>query len=498
MLMDPILLPIVAASVFVWLFCMQHADRRMGLTMPAKPYVNLAVVLGGPVVWALIMFARKMLEVPSELAPPLQTLADWLGVGTRRADDGVGEISVELVRSDGKPPSGRFSGPVKQAEAMLIARRVIHRALLLRASDVLLDPKEENNYQIRYRVDGLLRTPEWLDPELALAVVNCFKILSDMDIAERRRPQDGAFLARQDTAEMKCRAATAGTVYGEKLAIRVLNSAVELLPLADLGADAEQLRRINRFTNRSHGMMVVCGPTGSGKSTTLYATLGVLAGSGRNIITIEEPVEYTLPYASQTSINPKAGITFATQLRHVLRQAPDVILIGEIRDDETARIALQASETGHLVFSTLHANDAVSGLIRLVDLGIEPFLVGAGLSFLTAQRLVRILCKHCRTPAYVTPRLAGAMRNRQLDGQRIYQPVGCEECGQTGYRGRVGIFQMVDMSKELSELITRRPPFSELTDLARKQGMTSMRQDGMAKVLDGITSVDEVLRVTVE
>jgi type IV pilus assembly protein PilB len=498
MLMEPLRLAAVAGFVLLWLYCIQHADRRLRASPVAQPWINLGVTLGGPPVWALLMFTRKLLELKGDVPQPLAVLADWLGVRTvtMRSEDSA--ISVELFRSDGKPPSGRIGGPVRQAEAFRIARRIIHRALLLRAADVLMDPKAEDTYQVRYRVDGLLRPPEPLDPELALAVVNCFKILSDMDIAERRRAQDGSFLAVQGDIQIKLRMATASTVYGEKAAIRVLNSARDLLPLTAIGLPAEYLQRTRRFLTRSHGMLIVCGPTGSGKSTTLYATLGSLAEVGRNIVTIEDPVEYTLPFASQTSINPKANITFASQMRHVLRQAPDVILVGEIRDEETARIALQASETGHLVFSTLHANDVLAGLIRLIDLGIEPFLVGAGLTSLLAQRLVRVLCPSCRQRAHITPRLASAAANRNLSLENVFQPMGCDDCANTGYKGRIGIFQMMDLSKEMAELLTRRPPVSEMARLARSQGLTTMRQDGMAKVVDGITSVDEVLRVTVD
>lgn len=498
-LLDPIRLVILVGVVFFWLYCVQHVDRHMRSNQAARSWINLAVLLGGPPVWILAIFTRKILQSERSLSPSLSKLAYLLGIGSGSQGFESNELLVELLRSDGRPLSARFgSEPVKQAEAMTIARRIVHRALLHKASDILLDPKAQDAYEMRYRVDGIFRKPEQLDPELALAVVNCFKILSGMDISERRRSQDGACLARNGEIEHHLRTATASTVYGEKVAIRVLSSAADLLPVEQIGLPSEYLQQLKRFLARSHGMMVTCGPTGSGKTTTLYATLGALANAGRNIITIEDPVEYTLPFASQTGINPKAGITFATQLRHVLRQAPDVILVGEIRDAETARIALQSAETGHLVFSTLHANDAVSGLIRLVDLGIEPYLVGAGLNGLLAQRLVRKICQHCCKPARISPRLAAAAASRRINVDNVLQAVGCPDCGDTGYKGRMGIFQMLEVTNQISEALIKRPALSELTALARSQGMTTMRQDGFAKVLEGKTTIDEILRVTVD
>jgi len=498
MLMEPVLLVVALVAIFLWLYCAQRTDRRLKPPEEAKPWVNLAVLVGGPIVWILIHVIRKILQTESRLPGPLFKLAYWLGVQKGLPGRQGPEPTVELLRSNGRPLSLRKGKGGQQVEAMETARRIIHRALLLRAADILLDPKPESTYQIRFRVDGLLRKPEWLDPELALGVVNCFKILSDMDIAERRRPQDGSFIARKAEREYNLRTATSGTVYGEKMAIRVLNSTADLLTLQQLGLPQDYMQRVHAFLKRSHGMMIVCGATGSGKTTTLYAALAALAEGGRNLITIEDPVEYTLPFASQTGINPKADITFATQLRHVLRQAPDVILVGEIRDADTARIALQASETGHLVFSTLHANDAVSGLIRLVDLGIEPYLVGSGLNCLLSQRLVRVLCPACAQPAHISPRLAGAASNRNIDLENVRQPVGCAECDDTGYRGRMGIFQMMDVSKEISSMLMKRPALVELMAMAKTQGLTTLRQRGMALVLNGKTSMDEVLRVTVE
>jgi len=414
----------------------------------------------------------------------------------RRYDEGV--IAI-LASADGQVATTQ-SGLFRQhgeAMALTLARQMIDWAVDQRASDILVDPKADQSYELRYRVDGLLREPQRIEHETALATLNCFKILAAINIAERRRPQDGSLLAYYNDREIKLRVATAGTVYGEKMVIRVLDAAVGLFRLDQLGLSQPLMDLLRRQIHRPHGMFLICGPTGSGKSTTLYAAISELGGTGRNIITIEDPIEYALPIASQTAVNPKADITFANQLRHVLRQSPDVIMVGEIRDAETARIALQASETGHLVFSTLHSNDAITGLIRLIELGIEPHMISASVSCLMSQWLVRRLCGKCREHASPSSRLRREAENRRIPLGKVYEPVGCPECNETGFRGREGIFEMLEMSPALGERLATRPTMNGLLEVARAGGMTTMLQDGIAKVLNGTTSVSEVVRVTV-
>ncbi|UCD29177.1 MAG: type II/IV secretion system protein, partial [Planctomycetota bacterium] len=426
-LMDPIRLLVLMVVVFLWLHCAEHADRRIKLPKVPKSYTNLAVLFGGPLGWFVLRFIQADLHTMEGQARFFNKIAQRLGFKVAIKDIGGGpkEISVVLCTSDGNPIDRGMEGRLKDSNALTLARQIVEWAIDLRASDILMDPKADNTYNLRFRVDGLLRDPEWIDPDLALATLNCFKILSKVDIAERRRAQDGALLAYYEDREIMLRVATAGTLYGEKIAIRVLDSASALVDLDHTGMSEVQLDQLRGYLNRPHGMILVCGPTGSGKTTTLYAALGEIGDTGRNIVTVEEPIEYPVSFASQTEINPKANITFAGQLRHILRQTPDVIMVGEIRDAETARIALQSCETGHLVFSTLHANDALTGLIRLVDLGIEPYLIGAGLACIMSQRLVRILCKSCRKRAEISKRLARVAATRGIVLDHVYAPGKC-------------------------------------------------------------------------
>ncbi len=499
MLVSPVVFPLLVGLVFLWLHCMVVVGRQLAPTGRSQPYYNLLAMLAGPVTWAVLWISGHGSGRPTDFRGRIRALAARLGgwpVPNRRYD---AELVTVLAGPDGKRveshASGRSSG--QEAVALTLARQMVDWAVRLRASDILLDPRSDQTYQLRYRVDGLLRETERIERDTALAVLNCFKIIAGMDIAERRRAQDGSLLACHDDREIKLRVATAGTVYGEKIAIRVLDSATGLLGLDQLGLSHRNMELLWQQIRRPHGMVLVCGPTGSGKSTTLYAAINELADSGRNIITIEDPIEYTLMIASQTEINTKAGITFAGQLRHVLRQSPDVIFVGEIRDAETARIALQASETGHLVFSTLHSNDAVTGLIRLIELGIEPHLIAASVACVLSQRLVRKLCPKCRRRAFISDRLSREAAARKIPLDHVYEPAGCPECDNTGYRGREGIFEFLPMSAEIDEQMRSRPTLHGLQALAKSGGMITMRHDGVAKVLNGTTSMAEVMRVTV-
>jgi type II secretory ATPase GspE/PulE/Tfp pilus assembly ATPase PilB-like protein len=499
MLMSPLVFPLLVGLVFLWLQCMVVVARQLASPGKSRPYHNLLALLTGPAAWAILCFGGRGSAQPAGLRGRIRDLAARLGgwqVFNRRYDT---ELVTVLAQPNGtrveSQPGGRHRR--QEAVAITLARQMVDWAVGLRASDILLDPRSDQSYQLRFRVDGLLRETERIERETALAVVNCFKIIAGIDIAERRRAQDGSLLAYHGDREIKLRLATAGTVYGEKIAIRVLDSATGLLGLDQLGLSCRNMDLLRQQIRRPHGMVLVCGPTGSGKSTTLYAAINELTGSGRNIITIEDPIEYTLLNASQTEINTKAGITFASQLRHVLRQSPDVILVGEIRDAETAHMALQASETGHLVFSTLHSNDAVTGLIRLIELGIEPHLIAASVACLLSQRLVRRLCPNCRRRAFISDRLNREAAARRIFLDNVYEPAGCAECDNAGYRGREGIFEFLPMSAEIDEQLRSRPTLHGLQALAKANGMITLRQDGVAKVLNGTTSMAEVIRVTV-
>jgi type II secretory ATPase GspE/PulE/Tfp pilus assembly ATPase PilB-like protein len=497
LLIQPVWFAVLAGWVFLWLHCVTSMDRHFRSSGKARPYLNLAVLLTGPFGWLAWWTVSHRLYTTAGWQSGLVVLARHLGWGkrARRYDE---DLVTVLAHSDGRPIGEDVSLSRGRGEAMALtlARQMIDWAVKLRASDLFLDPKPDQSYELRYRVDGLLRSPERVEKETALATINCLKVIADMNIAERRRAQDGSLLAFYDDREIKLRVATAGTVYGEKMVIRVLDAAVGLFRLDQLGLSPKHMGVLRQQIHRPYGMILACGPTGSGKSTTLYAAISELGGSGRNIITIEDPIEYTLPIASQTAVNVKAGISFATQLRHVLRQSPDVIMIGEIRDAETARIALQASETGHLVFSTLHSNDAITGLIRLIELGIEPHLIATSVACVLSQRLVRKLCPRCRSKAVLSERLRREATNRRIPLDQVYEPSGCAACDRTGYVGREAVFEILEMTPEMGEKLAARPSAAGLREIARAHGVTSLRQDAVAKLLNGTTSMAEVIRVT--
>ncbi|NLE57144.1 MAG: type II/IV secretion system protein [Planctomycetes bacterium] len=497
-LISPFWLAVLFGLVYLWLHCVASLSKRLTPQGKSEPYLNLLIILTGPLAWIGWWGGKRRMHTKDGWKGLVSSVKAFVRRrwGSRRYDENV--ITI-LAGADGTVATSlsRRSGHHNEAMALTLARQMIDWAVDLRASDIFMDPKQEQAYELRYRVDGLLREPQRIERETALATLNCFKILAEMNIAERRRAQDGSLLAYYNDREIKLRVATAGTVYGEKIVIRVLDAAVGLFRLDQLGLSHPEMSLLRRQIHRPHGMLLICGPTGSGKSTTLYAAINELGSTGRNIITIEDPIEYALPIASQTAVNPKADITFASQLRHVLRQSPDVIMVGEIRDAETARIALQASETGHLVFSTLHSNDAVTGLIRLVELGIEPHTISASVNCLMSQRLVRRLCTQCRERASVSGRLRREAEARRIPLGNVHEPVGCPACEGTGYKGREGIFEILEMSPAIGEQLASRPTMNALFEVARAGGMISIRQDGIAKVLNGTTSVAEVVRVTV-
>jgi type IV pilus assembly protein PilB len=337
---------------------------------------------------------------------------------------------------------------------------------------------------------------------LTAGVTTRLKVLSRLDIAERRKPQDGRITlnARAAGRLLDIRVATLPTVEGEAVTMRLLDKSRDVPTLASLGLVPEMHEQLARIASRPTGALLVTGPTGSGKSTTLYATLGEISRPQINIITVEDPVEYRLPGINQVQINPRAGLTFATALRSILRSDPDVVMVGEIRDGETARISIEAALTGHLVLSTMHTNDAPSAITRLNEMGVEPFITGAAVSAVLAQRLARKLCVHCRESYEPTAEEIAALRVDEevagrLEGATFHRRKGCPRCGQTGYRGRIGVFQLLEMSERLEQLASERAPREELEREARSEGMRSMWDDGIQKVLGGVTSVEELARV---
>ena len=377
---------------------------------------------------------------------------------------------------------------------------VIKNAIKSRASDIHIEPSE-GDIVVRHRLDGLLREvmdlPKWVHEGLVARI----KIMSGMDIAEKRLPQDGRIRASAgDGQEIDLRVSTLRTIFGEKVVLRVLDHRKGVPPLEDLGLSAAALEQIRVFLRHQHGMILVVGPTGSGKTTTLCSALAAVRSERTNIVTIEDPVEYQIPGVNQTQINAKINLTFASALRSILRQDPDVVLVGEIRDEETARIAMQAAQTGHLVLSTLHTDDAPSCVTRLTDIGIEPYVSASALIGVIAQRLVRRLCSDCRRPYTPESETLRAMSVTEAEAATMtfYRAVGCNQCSQTGYRGRVGIYEIMPVTDELRRQIALKGSEALLRDAALAAGMLSLGEDGLQKVKVGVTTPEELLRVVTE
>jgi type IV pilus assembly protein PilB len=372
---------------------------------------------------------------------------------------------------------------------------IISTALRERASDIHLVPFE-GELQLRYRIDGLLQEKPPPPKQLHAALVSRVKIMADMNIAERFMPQDGHIQIHHRGARVDIRVGTMPTIYGESMVMRLLEKNSKLLSAQELGLDAERASLLSRLVEKPHGLFLTTGPTGSGKTTTLYSILSGIYAPEKKILTIEDPVEYELAGVAQIPVRPGRGFTFATGLRAILRQDPDVIMVGEIRDSETAEIAIRAALTGHQVFSTLHTNDSAGAVTRLLDMGIEAFLISSSLEGVLAQRLVRRICTHCReeSPVAATTReKLAAFGARDIQG-KFFQGKGCEECRGTGYRGRVGIFELLALNAELRELILQRRSSAEIKNAAVRS-MTTMHQDAFAKAAAGVTTLDEIIRV---
>jgi general secretion pathway protein E len=384
-----------------------------------------------------------------------------------------------------------------EAPIIKLVNHIISQSLKARASDIHIEPYQ-HSFTVRYRVDGilydLLTPPKWIQP----ALISRIKVMAKMNIAEKRLPQDGRFEVKVGDQNIDLRVSTIPTAFGERVVLRLLNKSGSLLELKDLGFNPARLKLIKQLVASPNGIILLTGPTGSGKTTTLYAILQTINKPNINIITIEDPVEYQIKGISQIQVNPKIDLTFARGLRSIVRQDPDVILIGEIRDQETAGIAVQSALTGHLVFSTLHTNDSASAITRLVDMGVEPFLISSSVLAVAAQRLVRVLCDNCKKtyqPSTIYLKSIGVSPEHFNESQ-IYKAVGCEKCITTGYKGRLGIFEIMVLNEHLKGLILETFDSNRIKNEAVKQKMITLRQDGLEKVFDGTTTMEEVLRVT--
>jgi len=419
-----------------------------------------------------------------------------LGVGADTIDT-LGEEGGFQVVDDRAEEDTDLDGAAEDASIIRFVNQVLRDAIELRASDIHLEPFEDE-LRIRYRIDGVLQdvpVPAQIK-RFQPAIVSRVKILSHLNIAEKRLPQDGRIKIRIEDAEVDIRVSVIPMLHGEAVVMRLLRQNSTLRGMAQLGMDQRELDGFRRVLQMPHGIILVTGPTGSGKTSTLYTALNEINDAERKIITIEDPVEYQLRGVNQIQVSEKAGLTFARGLRSILRHDPDVVLIGEIRDQETAQIAVQASLTGHLVFSTLHTNDAPGALTRLVDMGVEPYLVASSLEAVLAQRLVRVLCVHCKQEDHSPAALAFKTQVGIAEDTTIYRSVGCRECRQTGFTGRQAIFEWMHSNNEIRQLILKNASSDLLRDAARREGMRTLAEDGWRLVGLGITTVEEVLSVT--
>jgi type IV pilus assembly protein PilB len=414
-----------------------------------------------------------------------------------RAEGELEDLTQDLTADEEVADLSGFTEVSDEAPVVRFVNLLISQAISDRASDIHIEPTERD-LRVRYRIDGVLKDAHHSPKNIQNGVVSRLKIMADMNIAERRVPQDGRLSINHQGRRIDLRVATLPTVWGEKVVARILDNSNTQMALQDLGFSEGNFKRFEESYSKPYGMILATGPTGSGKSTTLYATLNQLNRPDVNVITVEDPVEYRLAGINQVQVNTKAGLTFASALRSILRSDPDIVLIGEIRDHETAQIAVEAALTGHLVLSTLHTNDAPSAVTRLVEMGIEPFLVGSALDVVVAQRLCRQLCERCKTSYQPEPHELQRVGYPWSEGDPLpvlYRPTGCSACSQTGYRGRLALHEVMSVSEEISRLTVERASTDEITRVAKDQGMSELKHDGWFKVSQGRTSIEEVLRV---
>ena len=437
-----------------------------------------------------------------DLKPVVATKPDLLAAINRyhRGDAELDDLTIAMEA--GKETDDDLSNikeVVEDAPIVKFVNLLITQAIQDRASDIHIEPAERD-LRVRFRIDGVLHEVMRSPKSITSGVTSRLKIMADINIAERRIPQDGRLSVNANGKKIDLRVATLPTVWGEKIVMRILDNSNAMLKLSDLGFADENYDVYSKSFTKPYGMILVTGPTGSGKSTTLYATLNIVSNPEVNVITVEDPVEYRLPGINQVQTNVKAGLTFAAALRSILRSDPDIVLLGEIRDHETAQIAIEAALTGHLVLSTLHTNDAPSAITRLTEMGIEPFLVGSALDCVLAQRLARKLCPKCKE-AYVPSReMMTENRFTWSDDEALptlYRPIGCSACSKTGYKGRLALHEVMAVSEDIERLAVEHASALTISKVALEQGMITLREDGLRKVKAGITSIEEILRVVV-
>ena len=467
---------------------------------------TLLVAMANPLDLETVEFLEKKTNftVIPHLADPEQ-VKDTIKQGYAQE---ITQEVTEALKSTAKEKTSKVPGldnlgdVIKEAPISKVVSIILEFAMKSRASDVHIEPKEDET-RVRYRIDGILQEKLLLPRRIHDAVISRIKILSDLKIDEKRVPQDGRFNFTADGAEVDLRVSTAPTVYGEKVVMRLLKKSQKIPDLPELGLRGKALRDFKEAISRPHGIIIVCGPTGSGKTTTLYSALSKISTSKVNVMTIEDPVEYQIEGVNQVQVNPRAGLTFSSAMRSFLRQDPDIIMVGEVRDEETAALAVHAALTGHLVFSTLHTNDAAGAIPRLLDMKTESFLLVSSLNAVVAQRVVRKICLSCKEEYTPPPEVVEDIKKilgsfldsaKQTD-IKLYRGKGCSECSNSGYYGRIGIFEVFSVNDEIAKLILQKSAGRDIQKAAIKAGMISIIQDGYLKALEGITTLEEILRV---
>ncbi len=444
---------------------------------------------------------RALLGAESEIMDVLEKFYGSAASTLGRIIEGIDEGNIDSL-SDEIEDIEQLKDLASEAPVIRLVNLLISKAIESRASDIHIEPFEKD-LKVRYRIDGILHDVEAPPKKLKAALISRVKIMSKLNIAERRLPQDGRIKLKVLGKDIDLRVSTLPTMYGESVVMRILDkSNTNLYDIRRLGFPEDSLRQFESLIRRPHGIFLVTGPTGSGKTTTLYSALSTINLPDKKIITIEDPIEYQIDGVNQIHVNAQIGLTFATGLRHIVRQDPDVIMVGEIRDLETAEIAIRAALTGHLVFSTLHTNDAPSAITRLVDMGAEDYLIASSLLGVLAQRLIRVICPSCRIEVHPVPEMLDEIGYRRSDprsgSDRFYEGRGCEQCSNTGFIGRVGIYELMTMNDDIRKLTIGKSDSSQIRKKATEKGMRSLRNDGWLKVRQGVSSIAEVLRVTQE
>ena len=502
--LDPTLIPRIPIS-----FCKAHLLLPHSLSEGPEGRI-LSVLCGAPAAFQALETLRHLLQPggdPPVLRPillPQNALYTLINTAYER----FGQVETGQILDSAEEEADTFPDLLSiqetvdlldardDAPIIRLANSILSQAVRQKASDIHLEPFEEE-VKVRYRLDGVLYNVLSIPQKLKAGIISRFKLMANLNIAEKRLPQDGRIRIRAAGRDVDIRVSSIPVRHGERVVLRILEQGTLLLPLSEIGFAPEDLSQVNRLITLTSGIILVTGPTGAGKTTTLYAILNTINSPDKNIITIEDPVEYQLRGIGQIQVNPRISLTFASGLRSILRQDPDVILIGEIRDTETADIAIQASLTGHLVFSTLHTNDAPSAMTRLLDMGVEPFLISTSVRAVLAQRLVRRICPACRSPYRPSPdelsRLGIAPDS--LPEGTLFRGAGCPACLETGYKGRQGIYELFVLDDEIAHLVNIREDAAAIREAGRKKGMKTLIDDGRRKVLEGITTIEEVLRV---